>query len=149
MSIAPELIAGRRVNCFDGAMKIGCRIETARQRRGWSQTRLAGEVGVQQSRVSRWERDEGLPTVPQIVALAHALGSSVDELLGVPREPAASPESQLSEDDRVILIIARDLGPTEARRRLLRPPGPVFELLEPQAEPSPNPKPGSHRTGTR
>lgn len=114
--------------------------------RGMIPADLTRLTGIPSGRLSKLAQGQGQLRIPEALRIARALQVSLDFLAD---DAATNPEPQLSEDDRVILIIARDLGPTEARRRLLRPPGPVFELLEPQAEPSPNPKPGSHRTGTR
>lgn len=88
-------------------MDFSRNIEAARRRKGWSQAFLAQTIGVDQGRVSRWERNEGLPTLPQIVAISHATGASLEELLlGAEPQPAGV---VLSEDEQMIVTLLRAL----------------------------------------
>ncbi|HEV8580137.1 MAG TPA: helix-turn-helix transcriptional regulator [Thermoanaerobaculia bacterium] len=74
-------------------VEIGRRIGRLRQRKGWSQTELAQQLGVSLDRVSSWERGRYLPAIDGLLALRWALGVSMDELLtGEPPEPALSRE---------------------------------------------------------
>lgn len=91
-------------------MKIGSRLTLARENRGWNQTQLATAIGLPPTRVSRWERDDGFPTLPQIVAIAESLGVTTDYLLrGI--EPEIVPE--LSHEEKSILKLYHALGITE------------------------------------
>jgi len=54
-----------------------------RQKAGLTQSALAAQLGVSDRAVSRWERNEALPDVTLLPALAMTLGVSVDALLGV------------------------------------------------------------------
>lgn len=70
-------------------MAIGKRIETARKARGWSQQRLADEVGKQQTTISSWERGRTEPTRDDVNRIAEALRLAVGELeLADPNEPS-------------------------------------------------------------
>src|SRR5215211_1236944 len=58
---------------------LGDFIRTQRKQRGWNQTRLGQEVGVDQTTVSTWERGESLPS--DLHRLAGALNVPVEELV--------------------------------------------------------------------
>lgn len=62
------------------SMAIGKRIETARRKHGWSQQRLADEVGKQQTTISSWERGRTEPARDDVQRIAEALRLSVSEL---------------------------------------------------------------------
>lgn len=60
---------------------FGDRITAARERKGWSQRRLAMEMNLEtRCSISSWERGHRVPTFPMAVKLARALGISLDEL---------------------------------------------------------------------
>lgn len=63
---------------------LGGKVRSLRRRRGWSLETLAEASGVSRSMLSQVERNETNPTVVVALAVAGALGVSVDELLGVP-----------------------------------------------------------------
>ena len=54
---------------------LGVRIRELRKDRGLSQVELADKLGVEQSTVSRWERNLVDPELKHIKPLASALGS--------------------------------------------------------------------------
>lgn len=100
MPLATESIARLAGGESYDVMRLGTRIETSRNNRGLSQAALAQKIGLgyaQQSRVSRWERGVGEPSGEQLVALADALGVSLDYLLrGVERDlPPELPSDEL------------------------------------------------------
>ncbi|CAB1129588.1 SOS-response repressor and protease LexA [Candidatus Hydrogenisulfobacillus filiaventi] len=64
--------------------RIGRRIRRLREQRGWSQTAVAGMLGVQQRTISNYECGNRLPAVP----LMHRLA----EILNVPITDLTSPE---------------------------------------------------------
>ncbi len=66
-------------------MKMGEIIRRLRIERELTQEKLAGMIGITSQAVSKWERDEGLPDITLLPALAEALDCSTDELLGVKR----------------------------------------------------------------
>lgn len=53
-----------------------------RKRRGLSQEELAGMVNVSRQAVSKWETGDAMPDLNKLLALADALGISLDELCG-------------------------------------------------------------------
>lgn len=74
-----------------------------RKRRGWSQEELAARVRVSRQAVSKWETGDALPDLPKLLALADALGLSLDALCGreAPAETAPPvPEAQTHTSNR-------------------------------------------------
>ena len=73
-------------------MAIGERVRELRAARGLSQDQLAEAAGVQQSAISRLEREQvGDPGVMMLAGIADALKVTVDDLLGTNRLPGVSP----------------------------------------------------------
>jgi len=60
---------------------IGGRIREHRARLGWTQTDLAGAVGVHQVTVALWEGGRQLPTRVNVELLAEALGITTIKLI--------------------------------------------------------------------
>jgi transcriptional regulator with XRE-family HTH domain len=70
---------------------MGRRIVVARTEHDMSQGKLARKLGIDRSRLSKWERGLHAPLLYQLVALAPALSLSLDELImgrGSSLEPA-------------------------------------------------------------
>ncbi len=65
-------------------MTIGEKIKTARKKIGWTQTRLADELGVSPEAVSKWERGVYLPEEYNEERLNHLLGLDLMEDDGRP-----------------------------------------------------------------
>ena len=72
----------------DGPGTAGAGLRIARQARGFSQQQLAGMAGVSRQAVSAVESGHSDPSLRVALALAQALGLSVEQLFG-PGEPAA------------------------------------------------------------
>ena len=72
----------------DGPGTAGAGLRVARQARGFSQQQLAGMAGVSRQAVSAVESGHSDPSLRVALALAQALGLSVEQLFG-PGEPAA------------------------------------------------------------
>lgn len=53
----------------------------AREARGWTQKRLASELGMTDVAVSRWESGDRDPSTDTLLRLADVLGTTVDALL--------------------------------------------------------------------
>jgi transcriptional regulator with XRE-family HTH domain len=69
---------------------MGLRIAKARTEQNMSQTKLAKKLGIDRSRLSKWERGLHAPLLQQLVALAQALSLSLDHLMtgeGLPCNP--------------------------------------------------------------
>ncbi|HEY7433353.1 MAG TPA: substrate-binding domain-containing protein [Streptosporangiaceae bacterium] len=76
----------------------GARLRLARQSRGFSQQQLAGMAGVSRQAVSAVEAGHSDPSLRVALALAHALGVTVEELFGPGKAPppvAARPVAPL------------------------------------------------------
>ena len=61
--------------------RLGENVRQLRLRRGWSQEKLASEAGLHRTYVGSVERGERNVSLDNIVAIARALGVSVQELL--------------------------------------------------------------------
>lgn len=61
-------------------MSVNERMREARRERGWSQQRLADEVGVSRQTVNAIERGDYNPTIKLCVAVCRALGRTLDDL---------------------------------------------------------------------
>ena len=71
----------------------GTRLRLARQARGFSQQQLAGMAGVSRQAVSAVESGASDPSLRVALALARALGLTVEEMFG-PRTPAPQVDAQ-------------------------------------------------------
>lgn len=92
------------------------RLVALREARGWSQSELGRRAGVGQSTVNRLEAG-GTRTPRGVYAIAEALGTSSEFLLGLTDDPGdpglssnALPFKAKSEDDRVLEIPVIDLA---------------------------------------
>src|SRR5580692_2879948 len=86
----------------------GANLRLARQARGFSQQQLAGMAGVSRQAVSAVESGQSDPSLRVALALAQALGMTVDELFG--------PESAVPS------VTARLVGPAAGRPRVTLAP---------------------------
>jgi ribosome-binding protein aMBF1 (putative translation factor) len=60
------------------AVELGRTVRELRERRGWSQSQLAGAAGMTQSAVARFEAGGTVPTLPLLERLARALEMELD-----------------------------------------------------------------------
>lgn len=67
---------------------LGGRIRALRTARGLTQEQLAERILVTRQAVAKWENDNGVPDVDNLVRLADAFGVSADALLGRNENPA-------------------------------------------------------------
>lgn len=74
------------------------RIRGLRDHYGFSQEQLAELTGVSQNQISRYERGANDPTGEVLIALAKALNTSVDFILGITNDP--TPLKDLTENER-------------------------------------------------
>lgn len=63
---------------------VGARIRQARRAKDLTQTALGDLIGVDQSRVAEWEREQHTPSGDNLRRLAAALGATPDQLLDGP-----------------------------------------------------------------
>ena len=100
-------------------MISGTRLRLARQARGFSQQQLAGMAGVSRQAVSAVESGQSDPSLRVALALAQALGMTVDELFGGETAvPAVTAR-----------LVGVDLGPPLGERVTLAPIGDAFVAL--------------------
>lgn len=71
-------------------IKIDRFIADVRKEHGWTQSKLAEDIGVSDKTISKWECGKGLPEISVLMPLCEVLGINVNELLSGER---------LSEDD--------------------------------------------------
>lgn len=74
---------------------LSVRVKQLREQRGWSQEQLAHESGTTQRQISKYETGKNEPTAHVLLALASALNTSADYLLGT----TSNPEKPLRDDD--------------------------------------------------
>lgn len=98
--------------------KIGRLIGALRREQGMTQRELAERLHVSDRTVSKWERGAGLPDASLMVALADALGISVNELLTGERADASActPETRAVLREAAAVIYRH----VHARERQLR-----------------------------
>ena len=109
---------------------IGQRILALRRAAGMSQEALAAAVGVSRQALGKWEADQSLPGLDNLLALAEALHTSCDELLtGRPLSQQEAPAPALSAEGMQALLDAREARETRRRRRSLAAGGGVALAL--------------------
>lgn len=108
-------------------MTLGQNIQAARKAKGLSQEALAEQIGVSRQALGKWEKDTALPGLDNLQALAAALGTGVDALLGAePTDPAAP---AVTLDAMRDLLSARDAAETRRRRMWGCAGGAAFLIL--------------------
>jgi transcriptional regulator with XRE-family HTH domain len=96
---------------------LGRRVADCRDRLGWTQKTLAERAGLSITFVSEVENDRRAPGTEALLALANALGSSLDYLVKgaaetpPPRRPLVIPPelAEAAEEEHIPLPIASDL----------------------------------------
>ena len=58
-------------------------ITRLRLAKGWTQSRLAEEVGCLRGDISRWERGERRPSIGSAIKLANALNCKIEDLFDI------------------------------------------------------------------
>lgn len=61
---------------------IGEKISYYRKHKNMTQEQLANQIGISAQAVSGWEREVGYPDITLLPGISHALGISIDELMG-------------------------------------------------------------------
>lgn len=62
-------------------MRLGEKIQTLRKQKGMSQEQLASKITVSRQAVSKWELNETIPDIENLIQLSKILESSLDYLL--------------------------------------------------------------------
>lgn len=63
-------------------LRIGEKISYYRKQKNMTQEQLANQIGISAQAVSGWEREVGYPDIVLLPGISHALGISIDELMG-------------------------------------------------------------------
>lgn len=90
-------------------LSLGDRIAVRRKQLQLSQEQLAQMIGTNQKQISRYENDQNDPTADVVAALANALDTTTDWLLGLtdnPERPMRG-ETDLNDDERELLKLYR------------------------------------------
>ena len=74
-------------------MTIGNRISDLRKQKGYTQEYLAERLGVSRQAVSKWEKDQTVPDMKHLIALAEVLDTSLEHLTAA-KEPTAQESHQ-------------------------------------------------------
>ncbi len=97
--------------------RFGERLRRLRERRGWTQEKLADELGCEQRVISRYERGLSLPQAAMLVGLASAFDVSIGKLL-LGQEDDERARAAAGIRDRELLDRFRELetlGPDDRR----------------------------------
>ena len=70
------------------AMNIGAKITAARKNAGFTQEKLAEQLGITPQAISTWERDESIPDTKNLLMLAKLLDVSLDDLFSESELPS-------------------------------------------------------------
>jgi transcriptional regulator with XRE-family HTH domain len=126
---------GRRTPQETGADRFGHQLRALRKARGWTQTELAKNVGIDRSMIGNYELGLHYPPIPTLVKLAKALDTTVDRLLAVDEKKIDD-----IQDRRLHQLFL------EADRADFAKQGLVKQVLESLLRPAPSS--GKGRTGT-
>lgn len=94
------------------------RIKQRREQLDISQEQLAQQIGTSQKQISKYETGKNSPTADVLDALADALNTTVDYLLGrtdTPERPLRS-EMDLDEIEKEVIRILRSKKPADRKR---------------------------------
>ncbi len=81
---------------FDALTDFGKRLANLRKEAGYTQTELAKELGVTQRMISYYEGHTEYPPSALLPSLAHLLGVTSDELLGItPIKKSKKPDTRI------------------------------------------------------
>jgi transcriptional regulator with XRE-family HTH domain len=122
VGVLPQVVACATI----GHMGMIEKILRAGRARGLSQLEIERRARLATNRISKVKDAEDRMRWGEVKSLAAVVGASLDWL-------ASDAPDDLPADDRNLAWIAetvRDLGPTEARRRLLQPTGPEPRPVE-------------------
>lgn len=62
-------------------MTLGERIKRYRNMQGLSQEELAEKINVSRQAITKWENDNGIPDIDNLIALSKIIGITLDELV--------------------------------------------------------------------
>ena len=62
-------------------MTLGEKLRNARKQEGLTQEQWSEKLGISRSAVAKWETDNGIPDISNLIALSDEFGLSLDELI--------------------------------------------------------------------
>lgn len=94
------------------------RIKALRQGAGMKQSELAELINVSQAALSGYETGKFQADVSTYIAIAKVFNTTVDDVLGADeqKEPATPKDDGLSDLDRELISLLRQLSPDDRRR---------------------------------
>ena len=105
--------------------RIGQIIRELRREMECTQNRLADILGVTQDSISLWETDKRIPDTQYIVAMANFFDVTTDYLLGLSDDVSGvkfgnegKKKEWLTEDERKVLALYRQMSPSEKKEFL-------------------------------
>ena len=75
-------------------MTLGEKIQTLRKQSGMSQEELAAKITITRQAISRWEQNESIPDVDNLIQLSRIFGVSTDFLLKGTEFPEQQPHGK-------------------------------------------------------
>lgn len=100
---------------------LGERSRRLRKEKGWTQGELARRVGIKPSRISKYENGTYQPNLATVKAIADALGTTTDHLLGCGPQPDS--------DSRLQDLLSRlDELPAEPRNAIAEMLNGLFKI---------------------
>ncbi|WP_126595770.1 helix-turn-helix domain-containing protein [Dictyobacter aurantiacus] len=96
-------------------------VKHQREMRGWSQARMAEELGTTPNRISSWERNVSVPSAYFREKLCSLLDMNAHELGLLSESPPAVPSISISEDQAMALDPSMEVSETVAERSLIGP----------------------------
>jgi transcriptional regulator with XRE-family HTH domain len=90
---------------------IGCRLRELRKERGLTQAKLARQIGIQQSDLSRMEKGEYRVSLDNLFKILGVFDLDLSDFLGGQRPTTEQERQPLSRRDMKILHLLRELSP--------------------------------------
>ena len=87
-------------------MTLGQRIQELRKGLGLSQEELGERMGVSRQAISKWEGDQTIPELDNLIALSRLFGLTVGQLLGVEQPVPAPPAAPAKMPRRMKLLMS-------------------------------------------
>ena len=106
----PEVLDSEEENDLRLRRELGRRLVELRRRRKWSQRELAQRVGVDRSRLGKWERGITVPSLFMLAALSRELEVTPNELLVLKDESEGGMLLTSSQKERLAEAVRTLLG---------------------------------------
>ena len=87
-------------------MTLGQRIQELRKGLNLSQEELGEKMGVSRQAISKWEGDQTIPELDNLISLSRLFGLTVGQLLGVEQPAPAAPAAPLKTPRRIKFLLS-------------------------------------------